>query len=155
MKESIWGYWIVVVGISVVSLMMFFQSYTTSSEQDYYLIKNALESSMYESIDFAYYSDTAKLKINREKLVENFVRRFAETVDINKNYKINFYQIYEMPPIASVSVTTRTDDTNFGGDGAPESVEVTNRMTGILFTTSDYIPLLNNGELNQVENKLR
>ena len=30
-----------------------------------------------------------KFKINADKLVENFIRRFADTVDISKTYKIN------------------------------------------------------------------
>lgn len=139
MKESVWGYWIVVLGIGVISLMMFFQNYTTSSEQDYYLIKNALEASMYEAVDYGYYKDTGILKMNTEKFVENFVRRFAETIDINKTYQLDFYQIYEAPPAATISVTTKTDGTNFGdSDSATESVEVTNRMTGIIYTTEDY-----------------
>ena len=55
MKESIWGYWIIILGISIVSLMMFLQNYTTTNEQDYYLVKSTLESSMYEAIDYGYF----------------------------------------------------------------------------------------------------
>ena len=114
MKESMWGYWIVVLGISIMSVMVLLQNYTTTSEQDYFLIKEVLEASMYEAVDYGYYRDTGELKMNTEKFVENFVRRFSETVNINKNYKLEFYQIYEQPPAASVAVKTKTDGSNFG-----------------------------------------
>lgn len=143
MKESMWGYWIVVLGVSIMSVMVLLQNYTTTNEQDYYLIKGVLEASMNEAVDYGYYRDTGHLKMNREKFVENFVRRFSETVNINKNYQLNFYQIYEEPPAASVSVTTSTNNTNFGeinGAGAAEDgVEPTNRLTGILYTNARYV----------------
>ena len=94
MKESVWGYWIMVLGLSILSVMVLLQSYTTTSEQDYYLIKNVMEASMYDAVDYGYYSDTSVLKINSEKFVENFVRRFSEQVNINKSYKVTFYDIY-------------------------------------------------------------
>lgn len=142
MKESMWGYWIVVLGISIMSVMVLLQNYTTTSEQDYFLIKEVLEASMYEAVDYGYYRDTGELKMNTEKFVENFVRRFSETVNINKNYKLEFYQIYEQPPAASVAVKTKTDGSNFGQQaGSTEaSADVVNRLTGILYTNSTYAP---------------
>ena len=142
MKESMWGYWIVVLGISIMSVMVLLQNYTTTSEQDYYLLKSVLESSMYEAVDYGYYRDTGTLKMNTEKFVENFVRRFSETVNINKQYQVQFYQIYEEPPAASVAVKTRTDDSNFGKDATStdSSAEIVNRLTGILYTNSTYAP---------------
>lgn len=141
MKESMWGYWIVVLGISVISVMVLLQNFTTTSEQDYYLVKSCLEASMYDAVDYGYYRDTSILKMNAEKFYENFIRRFAQTVNINKGYKINFYDVYEIPPAASVSVTTSTDETNYGQDaGATQESAVTNRLTGILFTNENYKP---------------
>ena len=141
MKESVWGYWLIVLGISIIGLMMFLQNYTTTSEQDYYLIKSALEASMYEAVDYAYFRDTGRFKMNTEKFVENFIRRFSETVNINKTYKVDFYKIYEEPPAASVSVTT-SQSGDFGqSQSAIDDAEVTNRLTAILFTTKDYNPI--------------
>ena len=142
MKESMWGYWIVVLGISIMSVMVLLQNYTTTSEQDYFLIKEVLEASMYEAVDYGYYRDTGELKMNTEKFVENFVRRFSETVNINKNYKVEFYQIYEQPPAASVAIKTKTDGTNYGqqAGSTSESPDVVNRLTGILYTNSTYAP---------------
>ncbi len=136
-----WGYWIVILGISIFAIMMLLQNYTTTSEQDYYLMKEVMEASMYDAVDYGYYRETGKLTMNTEKFVENFLRRFADSVNINKNYRIDFYQIYEEPPAASVKVTTRTNDTNFGdANKASEEVEVVNRLTGILYTNTFYVP---------------
>jgi hypothetical protein len=141
MKESMWGYWIVILGISIFTVMMLLQNYTTTSEQDYYLMKEVMEASMYDAVDYGYYRETGKLTMNTEKFVENFIRRFADSVNINKNYRLDFYQIYEEPPAASVKVTTRTNDTNFGdAQAASEEVEVVNRLTGILYTNTFYVP---------------
>lgn len=135
MKESMWGYWFVVLGLSIMSVMILLQNYTTTNEQDYYLIKSVLESSMYESVDYAYFRDTSRVRMNTEKFVENFVRRFAESVNINKTYEINFYQIYEDPPAASVEIKSDGDGKN-SSDGVDDTV--TNRLTGILYTNEYY-----------------
>lgn len=138
MKESVWAYWIMVLGLSIMSVMTLLQSYTTTSEQDYYLIKNVMEASMYDAVDYGYYTDTSTLKMNGEKFVENFIRRFAEQVNINKDYHITFYDIYESPPYAAVSVSARGQDgtiikTEDGGNS-----DVVNRLSGILYTTDAY-----------------
>lgn len=144
MKESLWGYWIVVLGVSIMGVMLLLQNYTTTNEQDYYLIKEVLEASMYEAVDYGYYRDTGELKMNAEKFTENFIRRFSEVVNINKKYTISFYDIYEEPPAASVSILTTTNDTAFGkNQGANnEKAAVVNRLTGILYTNSKYQPRL-------------
>ena len=138
MKESVWAYWIMVLGLSIMSVMTLLQSYTTTSEQGYYLIKNVMEASMYDAVDYGYYTDTSTLKMNGEKFVENFIRRFAEQVNINKDYHITFYDIYESPPYAAVSVSAKGQDgtiikTEDGGNS-----DVVNRLSGILYTTDAY-----------------
>lgn len=140
MKESMWGYWIVVLGVSIMSVMVLLQNMTTTSEQDYYLIKSCLEASMYDAVDYAYYRDTGDLKMNQEKFVESFIRRFSEITNINREYDITFYDIYEEPPAASVSVSTKSNDTNFGNGANNESVNINQRLTGILYTNSLYNP---------------
>ncbi len=138
MKESMWGYWFIVLGLSIMSVMVLLQNYTTTNEQDYYLIKNVLEASMYESVDYAYFRDTSRVRMNTEKFVENFVRRFAESVNINKNYDINFYQIYEDPPFASVEVKSDADGKTGKEEVDQVSDTVTNRLSGILYTNEYY-----------------
>ena len=157
MKESMWGYWIIVLGIGILSVMMVLQNYSVTDEQSFFLAKENLSSSMKEAIDYAYFADASpvikqdnltdtnnygRFKINREKLVENFIRRFADTVDISKTYTINFYYISELPPAASVEIISNTTDSNFGSsqNAANESVSTSSRFTGILYTTEDYTP---------------
>ena len=153
MKESMWGYWIIILGISIISLMVLLQSYSTTDEQTFFLVKDSLESSLKESIDYQYLVEEGglvsinsktckrgKFKINAEKFVENFIRRFADTVDISKNYEVNFYYISEMPPIASVAVSSVSVTSNFGNShmAADTEAETTSRFTGILFTNEAY-----------------
>jgi hypothetical protein len=160
MKESMWGYWIIVLGVSILSVMMLLQNYSITDEQSFFLAKENLSSAMKESLDLGYFADSAdriteenymkddnygKFKINADKLVENFIRRFADTVDISKTYKVNFYNISELPPAASVEVISYANDTNFGkmDGGNAESVPTSSRFTGILYTTKDYNPAWN------------
>ena len=157
MKESMWGYWIIVLGIGIFSIMLVLNNYSSTDEQSFFLAKENLASAMKESIDYAYFADSApavtednynsednygKFKINREKLVENFIRRFADTVDISKTYKINFYYISEIPPAASVEVLSSTNKSNFGDSqtAATDSISTSSRFTGILYTTDEYKP---------------
>ena len=157
MKESMWGYWIIVLGVSILSVMMLLQNYSITDEQSFFLAKENLSSAMKESVDMGYFADSAepiteenytscdnygKLKINGEKLVENFIRRFADPVDISKTYTINFYGISEFPPAASVEVIAFANNTNFGkmDGGNAEAVPTTSRFTGVLYTTEAYNP---------------
>jgi hypothetical protein len=153
MKESLWGYWIIILGISIVAFMILLQSYSTTDEQTYFLVKDSLEAAMKEAVDYQFLVEKGgavsvnvpsckrgKLKMNTEKFVENFIRRFADTVDISKSYDITFYYISEIPPIASISVTSNTVPSNFGNSHKANdtSAEATSRFTGILFTTEEY-----------------
>lgn len=138
MKESVWGYWIIVLGVSIMSVMMLMQNFTTTSEQDYYLIKSVMETSMYDAVDYGYYSDKSILKINAEKFVENFLRRFADQVNINKDYDVTFYDLYEEPPYAVVSVTASGTGNELILTSSEAGKTVTNRMAGILYTTTEY-----------------
>lgn len=130
MKESLWGYWIMVLGVFILVIMMLFNSYTTTNEQDYYLIKEVTEAAMTDAIDWAHYRKYGEIRIVKEKFVEDFTRRFADTININKTYNIKFYDIYEAPPKVSVKVTTKTDDFTIFADTT--SVDVVNKVDAVL-----------------------
>lgn len=132
MKEGIWGYWIVVLGLFVVAVLMLLQNYTTTNEQDYYLIKEVTNAALEDAIDLAHYRKYGELRIIKEKFVENFMRRFAETVNINKKYRIQFYDIYEAPPKVSVKITTSTGSYQILGDRTSSSV--INKIDAVLET---------------------
>src|SRR5574344_256606 len=144
MKESLWGYWIIVLGIGIITVMMLLQNYTTTNEQDYYLIKDVTEAAMTDAIDYSHYRKYGELRIIKEKFVESFLRRFSDTVNINKSYNIKFYDIYEAPPKVSVKVTTTTEQYHMFGDAT--SVGVTNKLDAILETTK-----VNNNYSDSVE----
>lgn len=108
MKEAFWGYLLIALGIIIIVVIMIVQNMTSTSEEDYYLIKEVMESAMIESVDYGTYRLTGDIKISKEKFVENFLRRFSESVSPNKTYKIDFYEVYEIPPKASIKITTNT-----------------------------------------------
>ena len=116
MKESYWGYWIVLLGIFIVVVMLFTQNATTTNTQDYYQLKEVANSALYDAIDYSYYAKTQQIRIMKEVFVENFIRRFAETVRTTDTYDISFYDLYESPPKVSVRIATNTGDYIVAGD---------------------------------------
>ena len=129
MKESFWGYWIIALGVFVIIIMMLVSNVTTTNTQDYYLIKDVTEAAMVDAIDYSYYRFYKELKINREKFIENFMRRFSETVSLN-TYTIDFYDIYEAPPKVSVKVTTKSGNYMINGDAS--SFDIVNKVDAVL-----------------------
>lgn len=130
MKESLWGYWLVLLGIIIIVVMILLQNYTTTNQQDYYLAKEITYAAMYDAIDYGYYKKNGELKIVKEKFVENFIRRFAENATLNKTYTVNFYSIYENPPAVSIEIRTNTGEYLVGDQGIDAGI--TTRLTAIL-----------------------
>ena len=135
MKESLWGYWIVVLGLFIIVVMMLLQNYTTTNQQDYYLLKEVADASMTDAIDLAHFRAYGEVRIVKEKFVENFVRRFSETVNINKKYELEFRYITEAPPSAGIQIITATDTVAIAGDIA--SVGVVNRLDAVVEILDD------------------
>ena len=124
MKESVWGWWFLVLGLIMIAIVMLVTDMTTTSEQNYYMLKEISEASMMESVDYAYYRKYGDLRINSEKFMENFIRRYSEVVTINKTSKISFYDIYENPPKVTVEVATRSSQIIIDSTGT--TFEITN-----------------------------
>lgn len=118
MKESYWGYWLVMLGSFIVVVMMLTQNATTTNTQDYYQLKEVANSAIYESIDYAYFSQTHQVRMLKEVFVENFIRRFSQTISLTNTYQIDFYDLYESPPKASVKITTNTGNFLVAGDSS-------------------------------------
>lgn len=130
MKESMWGYYLILLGIMVSTVMILMSNMVTSNQQDYYLLKEVTNASMHDSIDWSYYKKYGEVRINTEKFVEVFIRRFAETVSKTNTYKLDFYSVYENPPSVSIRVTTNTGDFNIAGDAT--NIDVVNSYDAIL-----------------------
>ncbi len=130
MKNSFWGYWMILFGVFIVVIMLMVRSVTSNTTQDYYLVKEITEASMVDAVDFAYYRDYGEIKMNKEKFFESFVRRFAETASGNATYTINFYDVYETPPKVSVEVKSKSDPVRVVGDSA--NFDIVNRIDSII-----------------------
>lgn len=130
MKESVWGWWFLVLGLTIMAVVMLVTDMTITSEQNYYMIKEISEASMIESVDYAYYRKYGELRINSEKFIENFIRRYSEVITINKTTEINFYDIYESPPKITVEVSTRSSQIIIENDST--TFDITNRLDAIL-----------------------
>lgn len=107
MKWSFASVGLIVFGLIGLAIIILFQNITTNNENDYYLLKEATEASMIDAINMDYYRETGELKITKEKFVESFTRRFAEsTVFASSEYTINYFDIMEEPPKVTVSINT-------------------------------------------------
>ena len=130
MKESYWGYWLIVLGIFVIVIMMLISNVTSPNTQDYYLIKEITEASMLDAVDYAYYREYNEVKINKEKFIESFIRRFTDSVTLSTTYEVSFYEIYEAPPKVSIKVSSSSSSFNIAGD--TESFDIVNKLDAIL-----------------------
>jgi hypothetical protein len=143
MKESYWGYWFIILGLFVVSILLLTNDATTTSTQDYYQLKEVANSAIYDSVDYGYYQLTGELRIHKEVFVENFLRRFAETVSPSNTYDVEFYDLFESPPKVSIKISTETEGFIIGRDSgkdASTSLDVVNSIDLIVeFDNDDYI----------------
>lgn len=129
MQSSVWGYLFLVLGLLGIVLINLFGNITVSNEDMYYILKEVTEASMIDAVDYqAYrvgvgYDDVTEesdpdsmhcisgipgtVRIVKEKFVESFVRRFAESTTGNREYKISIDDIDECPPKVSITITAR------------------------------------------------
>ena len=143
MHESFWSVFVIASGIVILSAIYVFQSITNTDEHNYHLLKETTEAAMYDAIDWYTYKKSAMegqkptIRINREKFVENFIRRFAENANLSRNYRIEIYDINETPPKVSLQVSAKglLPSDSFSLNGEKISFELTNRLDAIMETT--------------------
>ena len=135
MKESLWGYLIIALGLVIIAILLLLQRLTSTNEEDFYLGREVMEASMADAVDFGTYRSTGELVMSKEKFVEVFVRRFAESVTPSKTYQLDFYDIYEYPPKATVRIRTSSGTTEIKEDTF--DVNIDTFMDGILETIDD------------------
>ena len=131
MHESFWSIFIIGLGIVSVSFIIFFQNMTSIDEQNYNLLRETTEAAMYDAVDLAAYERDGTIRIDREKFVENFVRRFAEGAQLSQNYKIEIFDVNETPPKVSIRVSS-----NLASNVTGEIIEfnISNKLDAILET---------------------
>ena len=107
MKETMWAWFVVVVGIVCLTAVFFFQRIVNTSEHNYYILKEVTEASMWDAVDLGYYRKTdGDIKIIKEKFVESFIRRFAQSAYLSRKYLIDVYDVNEVPPKVSIKVSS-------------------------------------------------
>ena len=107
MHDTFWSLFIIGLGVISVSFIIFFQNLTSIDEQNYTLLRETTEAAMYDAVDLAAYKRDGTIRIDREKFVENFVRRFAEGANLAQNYKIEIFDVSETPPKVSIRVSSK------------------------------------------------
>ena len=130
MKNAFWAYWLILLGTVIVVIMMLVQNLTTSSTQDYFLVKEITEASMIDAVDYSYYRKYGEIKINKEKFFESFFRRFAETASLNTTYTVSFYGVYEAPPKASVEIKSKSNTFTVLGDAT--TIDMVERIDSVI-----------------------
>lgn len=121
---------IIMLGILTLGLVNIIQSYSSGNELDFYLLRDTTEAAMVDAVDYGFYQVSGgQIRMDKEKFVESFIRRFAENVTNDRNYDIRFYDINETPPKVSIQVGSSTTIV-FAG----ESFEIKNRIDAILET---------------------
>ena len=157
MSESMWGYFFLLLGVMAAALLILFSNINVKNEQTYYLLKEVTQNAMLDAVDDVAYEvgltqkeveniNTIKcvsgkpgtIRIITEQFVESFARRYAELADLNKKYKIEFYEILECPAKVSVKVTTKEDlswvKRMLRGSGGLDEATIENELTSILET---------------------
>ena len=131
MKESIWGYAIIVLGILAIGIIWFFANSTRTDQHNYNLLKETVEAAMLDAVDLSEYRENGNVVIEEEKFVENFIRRFAENADLSNTYVIEIFDVNTEPPKVSLKVSSTQDTTATG-----ELVEfnIVNNIDAILET---------------------
>ena len=130
---------IIILSLATLLMINIITNYSSGSELDYYLVKETSEAAMVDAIDVKYYRENGLLRMDKEKFVESFIRRFADSVDTTRNYHLSFYDLNEVPPKVSVKVDSSTV-LSFEGD----NLEMSTQVDAILENTYDYDPLVSN-----------
>ena len=130
MKESMWGYLIIGLGIVIIAIILLVQRLTTTNEQDYFLSREVMKAAMTDAVDYGSYRQSGKLVMSKEKFVAVFTRRFAESVPADRTYQLDFYDIHEYPPKATVKISTKSGETVV--NDTMLDLDINTYITGIL-----------------------
>ena len=134
MKESFWGVMILLLGIVSIFLIYFFQNVTNTSEHNYELLKETTEAAMYDSLDLAAYRTNGSIKIDTERFVESFIRRFAQNASLSHTYHIDIYDVNEVPPKVSLKLRVGGSETSTTLTGDKMQFNINNQIDAILET---------------------
>ena len=136
MKESIWGYAVIVLGIVASVVIWFMANVTRTDQHNYNLLRETTESAMMDALEIGTYRAEGKIIMNEEKFVENFIRRFAQSADLNNEYLIEIFDISTEPPKVSLRVSSKKQTSiSTAGDSEIITFDIVNNIDAILETT--------------------
>ncbi len=137
MNKAFWGIFVIMLGVAGILFITLFQTITNTDEHNSQLMKEVTEAAMWDSVDYSYYKTTGIYKINQEKFVESFLRRFANSASLSREYDIKFYDVNELPPKVSIEVTSKVNSRSITatlGDNSTVDFNLSNRIDAILET---------------------
>ncbi len=137
MKESFWAVMIVTLGIMSIFLVYYFQTVTNTSEHNYELLKETTEAAMFDALDLAAYRNDETIRIDQEKFVASFIRRFAQDATLAHAYDISIYDVHEEPPKVSIKIDTFNNLARFAWGSEETKFLLSNRIDAILETKYD------------------
>lgn len=137
MNRSFWGVFVIMLGVASILFIVLFQTITNTDEHNSQLLKEVTEAAMWDSVDYGYYRKNGVYRINKEKFVEVFLRRFAESASRSREYDVAFYDVNELPPKVSIQVTSKVNSGSITATlGSSDQTDFTlsNRIDAILET---------------------
>lgn len=166
MKSSMWGILFLTLGLTGIVLINIFGEVTIKNEQNFYSLKEVTKAAMEDAVDeFALefgvgYDGVTQttdpksmhcdahvkgtVRIIKERFVELFILKFAESVNVDNDYEIIFNDIDECPPKVSVTVksTQAFSDIQriigFSEEDTVEDASITNVIHAILESEKDF-----------------
>lgn len=121
---------VVILGVLTLAVVNIINQYSQGKEMDEQLLKETTKAAMIDAIDLGYYRVSGGLvRCDREKFLESFVRRFAESVTSNTDYKIRILDFNETPPKVSIQIGTGTVAQIAGDD-----FDIVNKIDAIIET---------------------
>lgn len=121
---------IVILGILTLAVVNIINQYSQGKEMDEQLLNETTKAAMIDAIDLGYYRvSNGLIRCDREKFLESFVRRFAESVTSSTDYKIRILDFNETPPKVSIQIGTGTVAKIAGDD-----FDIVNQLDAIIET---------------------
>ncbi len=142
MNKSILGVGIILLGSLALLIINVISNYSTGSEVDYYLVKETSEAAMTEALDETFTSIHGIPRIDKEIFMETFIKRFASNVADNREYKIGFYGLNEVPPMVNIKVDSTTILGVKAGTDEAEHSDITTSISQLVETRNAKSPSL-------------
>ena len=132
MKNSFWGYMVIALGVIAIGIIWFITNSTRTDQHNFYLLREAVESAMIESVELGVWEDTGEVQIDEALFLENLLRRFANSADLSNTYVFEIYDISTKPPKVSLKVSSAS---NTSATGEIVTFNMVNNIDAILETT--------------------